>query len=135
MINDDLKGTFVLAHPELLHDPAAKQNKIGIITQTDLANEDVFVSFGDEPALYEPEALLVLMPMDQVHRNLAELAYDVAFPDLKALTQIDLFLRYGSETKQHDALELARDHKKIQPLCLESLANQIRRDISQYLGR
>jgi ethanolamine utilization protein EutP (predicted NTPase) len=49
MMTDDLKGTFVLVHPELSHDPAGKQNKIGIITQTDLPNEDVFVSFGNEP--------------------------------------------------------------------------------------
>jgi hypothetical protein len=75
------------------------------------------------------------MPVDQIHQNLADLAYEVAFPDLKALTQIDLFLRYGSESKQYNALELARNNKNIQPLCLESLTDQIRRDISQYPER
>lgn len=135
MITEELKGTFVLVHPDLSNDPVRKQNQIGIITQTDLLNDDVFVSFGDKPALYEPAALLVLMLVDQVHQNLADLACEVAFPDLKALTQIDLFLRYGSESKQYDALELARNNKHIQPLCLESLADRIRRDISQYLER
>lgn len=135
MMTDDLKGTFVLVHPKLPHDPANKQNEIGIITHSDLPNDDVFVSFGDEPALYESDALLVLMPMEQIHANLAELAYETAFPDLKALTQIDLFLRYGSNDKQLVALELARDNKNIQPLCLEGLGEQIRRSHSQYPER
>jgi hypothetical protein len=135
MMTDELKGTFVLVHPELPHDPANRQNVIGIITHSDLPNDDVFVSFGGEPALYEPDALLVLMPMDQIHANLAELAYETTFRDLKSLTQIDLFLRYGSENKQLVALELARDNKNIQPLCLESLGEQIRRSLSQYPER
>lgn len=135
MMTDELKGIFVLVHPELPHDPAKKQNEIGSITHSDLSNDDVFVSFGDEPALYEPDALLVLMPMEQIHANLAELAYETTFRDLKSLTQIDLFLRYGSDNKEFMALELARDNKNIQPLCLESLGEQIRRNLSQYPER
>jgi hypothetical protein len=134
-MNDELKGTFVLVHSELTDDPAGKQNSIGMITDTDLVNDDIFVSFDGAPALYEPDALLVLMPMEQVHQNLADMAYDMAFPDIKALTQIDLFLRYGAKARQFDALEIARNNKNIQVLCLESLADQITRRISQYPER
>ena len=134
--HDELTGTLVLVHPELEHDPAGRQNEIGIIVNSDLADDDILISFQDnEYASFTSDALLVLLPAEQIHQNLAELAYEVAFPDLKALTQIDLFLRYGSENKQFDALELARNNKNIQPLCLESLADQIRRDMSLYPER
>lgn len=136
MKNEEFAGTLVLVHPELEHDPAGRKNEIGIIVNSDLADDDVTVSFQDnEYASFTSDALLVLLPAEQIHQNLADIAYEVAFTDLKALTQIDLFLRYGSESKQFDALVLARDNKNIQTLCLESLADQIRRDRSQYPER
>ena len=136
MINEGLRGTLVLVHPELEYDPDERKNEIGIIVNSDLENDDVLVSFQDnEYDLFTSDALLVFLPAEQIHQNLADLAYETSFPDLKALTQIDLFLRYGSGDTQFKALEMARDNKKIQPLCLESLADQTRRDLSQYPER
>ena len=125
-MNDELNGKLVLVHPGLTHDPAGRQNEIGIIVNSDLVADDVIVSFQDnEYASFTSDALLLLVPDEQIHQNLADLAYETSFPDLKALTQIDLFLRYGSGDKHFKALEMARDNKNIQPFCLDTLENVI----------
>ncbi len=124
--HDDLTGTLVLVHPELEYDPAGRKNEIGIIVNSDLADDNMLVSFQDnEYASFTSDALLVLLPDEQIHQNLADLAYETSFPDLKALTMIDLFLRYGSGDTHFKALELARDNKNIQHLCLLSLEDRL----------
>src|ERR1022692_3213405 len=121
-MNDELTGKLVLVHPGLTHDPAGRQNEIGIIVNSDLADDAILVSFQDnEYASFTSDALLVLLPAEQIHQNLADMAYETSFPDLKALTQIDLFLRYGSGDKHFKVLEMARENKNIQPFCLDTL--------------
>ena len=132
---NDLKGTPVLVHPELSYDPAGKQNQVGIISKADLMNDDVFVSFNGELALYPAEALFVLLPAEEIHQNLADIAYETPFAELKPLTQIDLFLRYGSTGKELTAMHLARDNPAIRPLCLDTLQNQINKSIDQNYSR
>jgi hypothetical protein len=134
-MTDDLKGTPVLVHPELSYDPAGKQNQVGIISKADLMNDDVFVSFNGELALYPTEALFVLLPNEEIHQNLADIAYETPFAELKPLTQIDLFLRYGSPGKELTAMHLARDNPAIRPLCLDTLQNQLIKSIDQNYSR
>jgi hypothetical protein len=134
-MTDDLKGTPVLVHPELSYDPAGKQNQVGVISKADLMNDDVFVSFNGELALYPAEALFVLLPNEEIHQNLADIAYETPFAELKPLTQIDLFLRYGSPGKELTAMHLARDNPAIRPLCLDTLQNQIIKSIDQNYSR
>jgi len=134
-MTDDLKGTPVLVHPELSYDPAGKQNQVGIIREADLMNDDVFVSFNGELALYPAEALFVLLPNEEIHQNLADIAYETPFAQLKPLTQIDLFLRYGSPGKELTAMHLARDNPAIRPLCLDTLQNQLIKSIDQNYSR
>jgi hypothetical protein len=134
-MTEDLKGTPVLVHPELAHDPAGKQNQIGIISHTDLVNDDVFVSFGYETALYATDALLMLLPQLEIYQYTNEMAFELALPDLKALTQIELLLRYGTAITHETALQLARDNKNIQPFCLDTLQNQLQKDIDQNYSR
>jgi len=134
-MTDDLKGTPVLVHPELSYDPAGKQNQVGIIREADLMNDDVFVSFNGELALYPAEALFVLLPNEEIHQNLADIAYETPFAELKPLTQIDLFLRYGSPGKELTAMHLARDNPAIRPLCLDTLQNQLIKSIDQNYSR
>ena len=132
MINGELTGTLVLIHPELGHDPAGRRNEIGIIVNSDLENDNILVSFQDnEHDLFTSDALLVLLPDDDIHRNLSNMGADAAWADIKALTQIDLILRYGSGDKHFKAMELARDNINIQSLCLDTLQNQINLHISQ----
>ena len=134
-MRDDLKGTPVLVHPQLTHDPAGKQNQVGVIRDAGLMNDDVFVAFGKELALYSTDALLVLLPAEEIHQNLADIAYETPFSELKPLTQIDLFLRYGSPGKELTAMQLARDNPAIRPLCLDTLQTQIIKSIDQNLSR
>jgi len=87
-MTDDLKGTPVLVHPELSYDPAGKQNQVGVISKADLMNDDVFVSFNGELALYPAEALFVLLPNEEIHQNLADKAYETPFAELKPLPRL-----------------------------------------------
>jgi hypothetical protein len=135
MMTDDLKGIPVLVHPDLRDDPAGKQNQLGVISHADLANDDVFVSFGYETALYATDALLILIPQLEVYQHTVDMAFDLALPDLKALTQIELLMRYGTAITQQTALQLARDNTAIQPFCLDTLQNQINKNIDQNLSR
>ena len=122
-------------HPGLSYDPAGKQNEVGVISKADLMNDDVFVAFGNEVALYSSDALLVLLPAEEIHRNLADIAYETPFAELKPLTQIDLFLRYGSTGKELTAMHLARDNPAIRPLCLDTLQNQLIKSFDQNYSR
>lgn len=134
-MNDELKGTPVLVNPELNNDPIGMQGKVGFISRADLMNDDIFVSFADKIGLYSSDALLVLLPVEEIHRNLAEMAYETPFRELKALTQIDLFLRYGGEAKTMNALEIAVQNRSIQYYCLDSLQNQLSAGILKTYGR
>ena len=126
MINDELTGTLVLVHPALEHDPLDKQNEIGTIIHTDLPADDVFVRFDDgTQGLYSSDALLTLMPAEEVHRNAAGMNYDTAFRDIKALAMIELFFRYGSAEKQRTAMELAKENSHLQQFCLETLEHRL----------
>lgn len=133
MINDDLTGTLVLVHPELEFDPAGRRNEIGIVVNTDLESDNVLVGFPDNTRdVFSSDALLVLLPDEEIHRNLAQIDLPAPWEDIKALTQIDLILRYGTGDKHFKALELARDHKNVQSLCLQTLESSL--DINRGRG-
>ena len=135
-MSDDLQGTPVLVHPDLPHDPARKQNEIGLIRIANVFCDEFLVGFADEKkGLYAADALLVLLPAEEIHQNLADLAYETPFAELKALTQIDLFLRYGSESKKLAAMQLALDNPAVRLLCLDTLQNQIIKNIDQKFSR
>lgn len=122
MTSDELTGTLALIHPEIKHDPAGRQNEIGIIVNSDLANDNILVGFQDnERTLFAADALMVLLPDEEIHRNLSQMSYGAAWEDIKSLTQVDLFLRYGSGGKQFRALEVARDNQNIRHLSLQTL--------------
>lgn len=133
--NDQLRGTVAFVHPKVVADPLGKRNQVGVICEADVTLDNIYVDFVDKVGLFSAEALLVFLPDDVIHQNLAEMPGEVPFPDLKALTQIDLFLRYGDGTvnARFKALAIARDNPAIQDLCVETLNNQISRDIpNQY---
>jgi len=122
-MNDDLQGVHVLVHPDLPHDPAKKQNEIGLIKLANPFCDEFLVRFPDgKEGLYAADALLILKPQSEIHQFLNDNAYELSFPDLKVLTQIDLLLHYGSDLK---ALTLARNNPPIQDICLHTLDNAI----------
>jgi hypothetical protein len=134
-MNNDLSGKVVLVHPGLEHDPVNKQNQIGVISHADMMQDDVFVDFEGTQGLYSSDALLVFRENEEIHQHLADMAYETPFVELKALTQIDLFLRYGGDNSARMAMEIARDNPVIQRFCLESLNDQLYKDLSNNFGR
>ena len=133
--DDKLRGVVALVHPDLECDPLNKRNQIGVISEADIDLDNFYVDFVDKVGLFSSDALLVLLPPADIHQNLADMAYEASFPDLKSLTQIDLYLRYGDVNARFKAMSIARDNPSIQPLCLETLNNQISRDIPNQYGR
>ena len=129
MINNELTGTLVLVHPELEFDPAGKRNEIGIVVNADLDTDSVLVGFQDNTrGLFTSDALLVLLPGEDIHRNLAQTDHHDPWENIRSLTQIDLVLRYGTGDKHFKALELARDNQDVHSVCLETLANSLDRN-------
>ena len=133
--DDKLRGVVALVHPGLECDPLNKRNQIGVISEADIDLDNIYVDFVDKVGLFSTDALLVLLPPDEIHQNLADMAYEVAFPDLKALTQIDFFLKYGDVNARFKAMAIARDNPAIQPFCVEILNKQISRDRPNQYGR
>lgn len=124
--NTELTGQLVLVHPELSDDPAERQNTIGIITFADLSMDDFYVGFQDNTTgRYASNALLILKPMDEIHQLLVDRGDLLSFPDLKALTHLDLTLRYATGDRTWSALQLAANNPAIQTLCLDVLNDTI----------
>jgi hypothetical protein len=134
-MKDELSGKVVLVHPGLEHDPVNRQNHVGVVSHADLMQDDVFVDFDGQQGLYASDALLVFMDIEDIHQHLADIAYETPFNELKALTQIDLFLRYGGGNRERQAMEIAHANPVIQRYCLESLNDQLYKDISKNYGR
>jgi hypothetical protein len=62
-----------LVHPELTKDPAGKSGQVGIITGTELENDNIYVGFGrNGQGLYGTDALLLLRPAEQLKDLLHE---------------------------------------------------------------
>ena len=121
-VNADLANRFVLVHPNLEHDPAGKQNEMGMIISADIAKDDFYVSFQDNTSgLYASDALFLLKPVDEIHQLLVDHGALLSFPDLKAFTHLDLTLRYGTGDKEWNALRIAADNPNIQPFSLDLL--------------
>ena len=133
--DDKLRGVVALVHPDLECDPLNKRNQIGVISEADIDLDNIYVDFVDKVGLFSADALLVLLPPEDIHQNLADMAYEAPFDELKALTQIDHFLRYGDVNARFKAMSIARDIPAIQPLCVEILNKQISRDIPNQYGR
>lgn len=68
---ENLTGTVVLVHPELMNDPVNRQGQVGIVASADIANDEVFVAFGKGPlGLYSADALLVPKSHNEVYKHL-----------------------------------------------------------------
>jgi len=133
---DDLTGTYVLVHPELTFDPAFKQNQVGLVTGADLANDDVFVSFGkDGQARYSTDALLTLKPANDLYADVMAGYKEMGTTDYKTLLQITLLQQHGSLKDARAAIELAKDNPFVRDFSMETLENQLGLEQAQEIGR
>ena len=133
--NDKLRGEVVFVHPELFADPLGKRNQVGVISEADIALDNIYVDFRDKVGLFSADALFAFLPSDQIQENLVNLLQDKTSGEFKALRSVELLVRYGDVTEKIKAMQIARDHPAIQHLCVEILKDQLSRDFSNQYGR
>lgn len=110
---DDLTGTLVLVHPNLMTDPVQRQGQVGMITSTNLEKDEVYVGFGNSPlGLYSTDALLVLKPYQNLYQDILTHIKEMDTPDFKILMEISLLQEKNSVNQLRDAMELAGTNER-----------------------
>ena len=123
---DELSGTLVLVHPQLLTDPAEKKNQIGIIASAEIENDNVVVSFGkDGQALFSADALLVLRKPGSIHFDTMQDHLKMNAQDFKDLLRVGM-LANSSLTKDHrQAIQMSRDNPAVLEYSMASLEEEL----------
>ena len=123
---DELSGTFVLVHPNLLTDPKEKKSQIGIIASAELENDNVVVSFGkDGQALFSADALLVLKKPGSIHFDTMQDHAKMNVQDFQNLLRVST-LADSSLTKDHrQAIEISRDNPAVLEYSMASLEEEL----------
>lgn len=124
--HDELSGTLVLVHPQLLTDPAEKKNQIGIIASAEIENDNVVVSFGSKgQALFSADALLVLKKPGSIHFDTLRDHLKMNTPDFKDLLRVGM-LANSNLTKDHrQAIEISRDNPVVLEYSMASLEEEL----------
>lgn len=125
--SDELIGQLVLVHPQLTSDPAGKSGHVGIITGTDLENDNIYVGFGrNGQGLYGTDALLLLKPNEQIKQNLQEHKSALSVGDYKSLFQISLLQEFKQSTANiKTAMSLALQNETVMGLSMQSLEDKL----------
>ena len=133
---DELSGTFVLVHPQLLTDPSEKKNQIGIIASAEIENDNVVVSFGKEgQARFSADALLVLRKAGSIHFDTMQDHAKMNTQDFKDLLRVGM-LANSSLTKDHRlAIEISRDNPAVLEYSMASLEEELGLKQEQYVAR
>lgn len=131
--NDRLRGVVVLMHPLLYCDPLNKRNHVGVICEGDIDFDRIYVDFTYNVGLFSADGLLSFLPGDKIHDNLTNSSTALNPNEAIALRRVDALVRFGGVTEKIRAMATARDYPAIQALCVESLQDQISREIiTQY---
>jgi hypothetical protein len=133
---DELSGTLVLVHPQLLTDPAERKNQIGIIASAEIENDNVVVSFGNKgQALFSADALLVLRKPGSIHFDTMQDHTKMNTQDFKDLLKVGL-LANSSLTKDHrQAIEISRGNPAVLEYSMASLEEELGLKQNYSLGR
>ncbi|MEZ2336972.1 hypothetical protein AB6735_15115 [Mucilaginibacter sp. RCC_168] len=134
--HDELSGTLVLVHPELLTDPAEKKNQIGIIASAEIENDNVIVSFGnDGQALFSADALLVLKKPASIHFDTMQDHLKMNTKNFKDLLRVGM-LANSHLTKDHrQAIEISRDNPAMLVYSMASLEEELGLKQDYSVGR
>lgn len=131
--NDRLRGVVVLVHPQLYCDPLNKRNHVGVICEGDIDFDRIYVDFTYNVGLFSADGLLSFLPGDKIHDNFTSSSASLNPAEAIALRRVDVLVRFGGVTEKINAMRTARDYPSIQALCVESLQDQISREIiTQY---
>jgi hypothetical protein len=134
---DELIGQLVLVHPNLTSDPAGKSGQVGIITGTELENENIYVGFGKQgQGLYGTDALLILRPAQQLKDTLETHKSELSFNDHKALFQIALLKEFRPTTANiKTAMSLALQSETVRNYSMRSVEDALGLQRNQYVER
>jgi len=134
--HDELSGTLVLVHPQLLTDPAEKKNQIGIIASAEIENDNIIVSFGNEgQALFSTDALLVLKKPGSIHFDTMQDHLKMNAQDFKDLLRVGM-LANSNLTKDHrQAIEISRDNPAVLEYSMASLEEELGLKQDYSMGR
>jgi len=130
-----MRGTVVLVRPDLDSDLLHQQNQVGVVCEANFNYDHIYVDFKYETGIYSAEALLIFLSPDDILENLRRLPAETSPEIFKALWKIEAFLGYHDVNWTFTAMQIARDHPAMQPLCIEILKNQISRNIGNQYGR
>jgi hypothetical protein len=130
-----MRGTVVLVHPDLDSDLLHQQNQVGVVCEANFEYDHIYVDFKYETGIYSADDLLIFLSQDDILENLKQLPAETSPETLRAIWKIEAFLGYHDVNWTFTAMQIARDHPEIQPLCITLLKDQIARNIYQQYGR
>lgn len=134
--HDELSGTMVLVHPQLLTDPAEKKNKIGIIASAEIEHDNVVVSFGNEgQALFSADALLVLKKPASIHFDTMQDHLQMNAHDFKDLLKVGMLANSNLTKDRRQAIEISRDNPAILAYSMASLEEELGLKQDYSIGR
>lgn len=134
--HDELSGTFVLVHPQLLTDPAEKKNQIGIIASAEIENDNVVVSFGSEgQALFSADALLVLKKPGSIHFDTMQDHLKMNTHDFKDLLRVGMLANSNLTKDRRQAIEISRDNPAVLAYSMASLEEELGLKQDYSVGR
>jgi len=124
--HDELSGTLVLVHPQLLTDPAEKKNMIGIIASAEIEHDNVVVSFGNEgQALFSADALLVLKKPASIHFDTMQDHLKMNAQDFKDLLKVGMLANSSLTKDRRQAIEISRDNPAVLAYSMAPLEEEL----------
>ena len=134
---EELIGQPVLVHPRLTGDPAGKTGQVGIITGTELENDNIYVGFGRRGhGLYGTDALLMLKPLEQIQQNFEAHKNELSTAEFKALFQISLLKSFAqSPANIKTAMSLALTSETVRNLSMRTVEDAMGLSRNPYVER
>lgn len=126
MNNEEFNGSYALVNPGLTNDPINRQGQVGIITFTDTAKDDVYVSFDKgQQGLYSSDALLVFKKSNEIYHDAFLNVKQLDTADFKQLVEISLLLQSGSRQDARTAMEMAAANPVLRQNAMHDLKGQL----------
>lgn len=121
-----LNGTYAMVNPQVENDPAKRQGMVGMIVDTNIENDDIWVSFGkSEVGLYSTNALMVLQKPDLISQNAMDKRFEISGADFKQLMEISLLQADRRPENARTALEMARSSEGVMKNSLTTLQDKL----------
>lgn len=128
---DELINKPVMVHPELTHDPVNQQRNIGLITNIVYENDEIYVRFKEDvTGIYSADALLLLLPPQQILENLRAGISEMERSDIVELLNIYLLQESGQTEAIQEAMYMPIFNDALWDRALISLQDWIDQGLS-----